>query len=53
MVETLFEQFEAYLAAHGLQPRGGQLIDASLIPVPKQRNTREEKRDGEGRRLPG
>lgn len=42
IVETLFEQFEAYLAAHGLQPRGGQLIDASLVPVPKQRNSREE-----------
>jgi IS5 family transposase len=42
VVETLFEQFEAYLADHGLQPRGGQLIDASLIPVPKQRNSRED-----------
>jgi transposase, IS5 family len=42
VVETLFEQFEAYLAAHGLQPRGGQLIDASLVPVPKQRNLRDE-----------
>jgi IS5 family transposase len=42
VVETLFEQFETYLAVHGLQPRGGQLIDASLIPVPKQRNSRED-----------
>ncbi len=42
VVETLFEQFEAYLAAQGLQPRGGQLIDASLVPVPKQRNSRED-----------
>lgn len=42
VVETLFEQFEAYLAAHGLQPRSGQLIDASLVPVPTQRNSREE-----------
>lgn len=42
VVETLFAQFEAYLAQHGLQPRSGQLIDASLIPVPKQRNSREE-----------
>ena len=42
VVATLFEQFEASLAAHGLQPRGGQLIDASLVPVPKQRNSREE-----------
>jgi IS5 family transposase len=42
VVDTLFTQFDAYLAGQGLQARGGQLIDASLIPVPKQRNTREE-----------
>jgi len=42
VVEMLFTQFETYLAAQGLQARGGQLIDASLIPVPIQRNTREE-----------
>jgi IS5 family transposase len=42
VVETLFAQFETYLAKHGLQPRGGQLIDASLIPVPKQRNSRDD-----------
>ncbi len=42
VVESLFAQFEAYLAEQGLQPRGGQLIDASLVPVPKQRNSREE-----------
>ena len=42
VVERLFAQFETYLAEHGLQPRGGQLIDASLIPVPKPRNSRDE-----------
>ena len=42
VVETLFAQFDTYLAGQGLQACGGQLIDASLIPVPKQRNTREE-----------
>jgi IS5 family transposase len=42
VVETLVAQFETYLAEHGLQPRGGQLIDASLVPVPKQRNTHKE-----------
>lgn len=42
IVETLFAQFETYLAEQGFQPRGGQIIDATLIPVPKQRNTREE-----------
>jgi len=42
VVETLFKQFDTYLASQGLQARGGQLIDALLIPVPKQRHTREE-----------
>ena len=42
IVETLFAQFESYLAEQGLQPRGGQLIDASLVPVPRQRNSRDE-----------
>jgi IS5 family transposase len=42
VVEKLFIQFDTYLAEQGFQARGGQLIDASLIPVPKQRNTREE-----------
>ncbi len=39
VVEKFFTQFDTYLAGHGLQ---SQLIDASLLPVPKQRNTREE-----------
>jgi IS5 family transposase len=42
VIDRLFEQFDRYLAQHGLQARGGQVIDASLVPVPTQRNTREE-----------
>ena len=42
VVEQLFKQFDTYLADQGLQACGGQLIDASLVPVPTQRNTREE-----------
>ncbi|MDR4493666.1 MAG: IS5 family transposase [Nitrospirales bacterium] len=42
VVEKLVKQFDTYLADQGLQARGGQLIDDSLVPVPKQRNTREE-----------
>ncbi len=42
VVKPLFEQFEAYLATQGLQPRSGQLIDATLVPVPKQRNSRDD-----------
>ena len=34
VVEPLFAQFDTYLANQGLQARGGQLIDASLVPCP-------------------
>lgn len=42
LVEELFEQFEAYLQGAGYAAKDGQIVDATLIPVPKQRNTREE-----------
>ena len=31
-----------YLTAKGYIARGGQMVDATIVPVPKQRNTREE-----------
>lgn len=40
--EELFHMFNQYLSAQGLKARGGQIIDATLVPVPKQRNRREE-----------
>ena len=52
MIVELFERFEAYLRSQGLQARGGQFIDATLIPVPKQRNTQEENADIKTGRLP-
>jgi IS5 family transposase len=42
VIEELFERFEEHLRAQGLEARGGQIIDATLVPVPKQRNTRAE-----------
>ncbi|ASC69416.1 Transposase InsH for insertion sequence element IS5-18 [Halomicronema hongdechloris C2206] len=42
LVEALFEQFGAYLQGAGYAAKDGQIVDATLIPVPKQRNTREE-----------
>lgn len=42
VVEALLTQFDASLAAQGWQARGGQLIDAPLVIVPKQWNTRDE-----------
>ncbi len=35
VIEELFELFESYLHCQGLQARGGQIIDATLVPVPK------------------
>jgi hypothetical protein len=52
VIEELFEMFEAYLRSQGLQARDGQIIDATLVPVPKQRTTREENKDIKARRLP-
>ena len=41
-VDKLFARFDRHLEEHGLMASGGQIIDASIIPVPKQRNTRNE-----------
>ena len=42
LIETLFDRFDQHLNAKGYIARGGQMVDASIVPVPKQRNTREE-----------
>jgi transposase len=52
VIEELFEMFETYLRSQGLQARGGQIIDATLVPVPKQRNTLEENKEIKAGRLP-
>lgn len=41
-VAALFKQFDGYLARQGYIARGGQILDASIVAVPKNRNTREE-----------
>jgi transposase, IS5 family len=42
MVERLFSAFDAHLRAQGYLAMGGQIIDASIVAAPKQRNSREE-----------
>jgi IS5 family transposase len=42
LVEALFKQFDGYLARQGYIARGGQILDASIVPVPKNHTTREE-----------
>src|ERR1700730_9090056 len=42
VIEKLFDRFDQHLAAHGYMARGGQMVDATIVPVPKQRNSRDE-----------
>src|SRR5215813_15356726 len=42
LVEKLFERFGQHLEAKGYIARGGQMVDATIVLVPKQRNSRDE-----------
>ena len=41
-IEALFEDFDGYLEKQGYLAMGGQIIDASIVAVPKQHNRRDE-----------
>ena len=41
-VEQLFAQFDGMLNAHGLKASGGQIIDATFVEAPRQRNSRDD-----------
>ena len=42
LVEVLFNRFHEQLAEQGYVARAGQMIDATFVEVPKQRNSRDE-----------
>lgn len=42
-LEALMQAFEQQLRERGYLAMGGQIVDATLVPAPKQRNTEEEK----------
>jgi IS5 family transposase len=42
LVKGLFRRFDTCLRDHGFQARKGQIVDASIVSVPIQRNSREE-----------
>ena len=42
VIEALFEDFDGHLEKQGYLAMGGQIIDASIVAVPKQRNSRDE-----------
>lgn len=51
-IETLFDRFDEAIREAGYIPMSGQLVDASLISAPKQRNSEDEKRDVKAGRIP-
>lgn len=52
LIEQLFDRFDRHLAAKGYIARGGQIVDATIVPVPKQRNSRDENETVKGGRTP-
>lgn len=42
-IDRLFERFDAAFKDRGYLAMGGQIIDATVVPAPKQRNTQVEK----------
>lgn len=44
LIESLFKRFDDFLAAEGFEAKQGQIVDASIVAVPIQRNSREENR---------
>ena len=51
-IQALFNRFDAALRASGYIAMGGQIVDASLIAAPKQRNSEDEKNDLKEGRIP-
>jgi len=51
-IQVLFRAYEAALKAAGFLAMGGQIIDASIIAAPKQRNTEGEKAEIKAGRIP-
>ena len=53
VIETLFETFDGHLKDRGYLAMGGQIIDASIVAAPKQRNSRKGERGDKGWRDAG
>ena len=51
-IEVLFKRFDAALTKAGFLAMGGQIIDATIVAAPKQRNTEAEKKDIKEGRIP-
>ena len=53
LVKKLFRQFDEFLRKNGFSAQKGQIIDASIVAAPKQRNSRDENKDIKNGNIPG
>ena len=51
-IEALFARFDASLRAAGYIAMSGQIVDATLVAAPRQRNTAEQKAEIKAGRIP-
>ena len=51
-IDSLFARFDAALTERGFVAMGGQIIDATVVPAPRQRNSDGEKKDIREGRIP-
>lgn len=42
LIDKLFKQFDDFLRENGFSAQKGQIVDASIVAIPRQRNTRDE-----------
>lgn len=51
-IENLFARFDRHLSKAGYLAMGGQIVDATVVAAPKQRNTDDEKADIKAGKIP-
>jgi transposase, IS5 family len=52
LIDALFQRFDAVLREAGFLAMGGQIIDATIVAAPRQRNTAAEKQEIKAGRVP-
>ncbi len=52
VIKRLFREFDEFLEEKGFSARRGQIIDASIVEAPRQRNSREENRQIKAGQIP-
>jgi len=53
LVKKLFKQFDEFLRENGFSAKKGQIVDASIVAAPKQRNSRDENKEIKNGSVPG